>query len=61
MRLPLVVEHWKMHKDHAGTATLCEAFQGLIDGTAHCEVLLCPPLIDIETPAETEILWAAQA
>jgi hypothetical protein len=50
-----------MHEDHARTAALFEAFQGLIDGTAHCEVLLYPPLIDIETSAETEILWAARA
>lgn len=45
MRLPLVVGNWKMHKDPAETATFCDAFQGLMDGTASCEVALCPPLI----------------
>jgi triosephosphate isomerase (TIM) len=49
MRSPLVVGNWKMHKDSAETASFCEAFQALIDGTAHCEVVLCPPLIAIET------------
>jgi triosephosphate isomerase len=49
MRLPLVAGNWKMHKDAAETVAFCEAFRGLIDGTAHCEVVICPPLIDIES------------
>lgn len=49
MRLPLVAGNWKMHKDAAETLAFCEAFRGLMDGTAHCEVVICPPLIDIES------------
>ncbi len=49
MRLPLVAGNWKMHKDAAETVAFCEALRSLIDGTAHCEIVICPPLIDIES------------
>ncbi len=47
MRKPLMAGNWKMFKTPAETGAFFEAFLPLVAGSAHCDVLLCPPFVNI--------------
>ena len=48
MRTHLIGGNWKMHKNPAGTTSFFEAFLPLAAHSGHCEVVICPPFLDIE-------------
>jgi triosephosphate isomerase len=48
MRIPLIAANWKMHKNPKGTIAFFEIFQPLVESSAHCEILICPTLLDVE-------------
>jgi len=52
MHSPLVVGNWKMHKDPAETACFFKAFEALIDSRVRCDVVICPPFLDLETAVD---------
>ena len=47
MRTHLVGGNWKMHKDPAGTASFFDAFLPLVGHSEHCEIVICPPFLDV--------------
>ena len=47
MRKPLMAGNWKMFKTPAETAAFFEKFLPLVSGSQHCEVLICPPFVNI--------------
>jgi triosephosphate isomerase len=49
MRTPLIVGNWKMYKDPAETACFFESFRPLVERSEHCELLICPSFLNLET------------
>ncbi|MFN7925080.1 MAG: triose-phosphate isomerase [Bryobacteraceae bacterium] len=47
MRRPLMAGNWKMYKTPADTATFFEKFLPLVANSAHCDILICPPFVNI--------------
>jgi triosephosphate isomerase (TIM) len=47
MRMPLMAGNWKMYKTPEQTAAFFEKFLPLVAGSTHCEILICPPAINI--------------
>jgi triosephosphate isomerase len=39
--------NWKMHKNVLGTTSFFEAFVPLVSSSPHCEIVICPPFLDI--------------
>jgi triosephosphate isomerase len=39
--------NWKMYKTPAETAAFFEAFRPLVAAAVHCEIVICPPFIDL--------------
>ncbi len=39
--------NWKLFKTPAETATFFDKFNGLVAQVSHCEIVLCPPFVDI--------------
>ena len=52
MRKPLMAGNWKMYKTPADTAIFFEKFLPLVAASKHCDVLICPPSIDIAVAVE---------
>lgn len=52
MRTPLIVGNWKMYKDHAGTSSFFESFRPLVERSRHCEIVICPSFLDLETAVD---------
>lgn len=46
-RRPLMAGNWKMYKTTAETAAFFEGFKPLVSNAPHCDVLICPPFINI--------------
>jgi triosephosphate isomerase (TIM) len=40
--------NWKMFKTPAQTAAFFEKFKPLVSGTHHCDIVICPPYVDLE-------------
>jgi len=40
--------NWKMYKTPAETSAFFEKFRPLVSGVQHCEIVICPPFIDLE-------------
>ena len=49
MRTPLIVGNWKMYKDPAGTTSFFESFRPLVERSRHCEIVICPSFLDLDT------------
>jgi triosephosphate isomerase len=47
MRKPVMAGNWKMYKTPAETATFFELFRPLVAAAGHCEIVICPPFIDL--------------
>jgi triosephosphate isomerase len=64
MRTPLLAGNWKMHKTIAESVATVDALAGLIEGVAHCEVLVAPVFTALRAVADrargTGILVGAQ-
>jgi len=56
--------NWKMYKTPAETRAFFEAFRPLVQAASHCEIVICPPFLDlpaaIESARGTRILVGAQ-
>jgi len=47
MRKPIMAGNWKMYKNPAETTAFFEKFRPLVANAEHCEILICPPYLDI--------------
>lgn len=47
MRKPVMAGNWKMYKTPAETAAFFHDFLPLVSGAQHCEIVICPPFINI--------------
>ena len=56
--------NWKMYKTPADTAAFFSKFNALVAAAQHCEILICPPAVDLTTAAEatrgTNVMIGAQ-
>ena len=43
----MIAGNWKMHKNPAGTASFFDTFLPLAGNSEHCEIVICPPFLDI--------------
>src|SRR5579862_2291993 len=49
MRRPIMAGNWKMYKTPPETAAFFEKFRPLVSSVQHCDIVICPPFIDLET------------
>jgi triosephosphate isomerase len=47
MRKPIIAGNWKMYKDVAQTCAFFEKLRPLVAAASHCEVVVCPPFVDL--------------
>ena len=47
MRKPVMAGNWKMYKTPSETATFFEKFSPLVAQSTHCEIVICPPFVNI--------------
>jgi triosephosphate isomerase len=47
MRKPVMAGNWKMYKTPAETTAFFEHFRGLVERSAHCEIVICPPFTSL--------------
>src|SRR6266498_3599697 len=47
MRKPIMAGNWKMYKTPAETTAFFEKVRPLVDKADHCEMVICPPFIDL--------------
>jgi triosephosphate isomerase len=47
MRKPLMAGNWKMYKTPEQTAAFFEKFLPLVERSNHCEILVCPPFVNL--------------
>ena len=56
--------NWKMYKTPADTAAFFTKFNALVAAAQHCEILICPPTLDVTTAVEatrgTNVMVGAQ-
>ncbi len=52
MRIPLMAGNWKMYKTPADTRAFFAAFLPLVAETKHCEIVICPPFVDLAAAVE---------
>jgi triosephosphate isomerase (TIM) len=56
--------NWKMFKTPAETCSFFEKFRPLVAGSEHCEIVICPPFVDVpaavQSSAGTRIQIGAQ-
>lgn len=49
MNKPLMAGNWKMYKTPEQTKQFFEKFNTLVASAQHCEILICPPALDLTT------------
>jgi len=49
MRTFVIGGNWKMYKDPAETAAFFDSFRSLVERSEHCEIVIFPPFLDLET------------
>src|SRR5579862_3394373 len=47
MRTPVIAANWKMYKNAGETAAFLRQFTGLVAKSAHAEIVVCPPFVDL--------------
>jgi triosephosphate isomerase (TIM) len=52
MRKPIIAGNWKMYKTPAETITFIETLRPLVEKSAHCEIVICPPFTNLATAVE---------
>lgn len=52
MNKPLMAGNWKMYKTPAETRQFFEKFNPLVAAAQHCEILICPPALDLTTAVD---------
>ncbi len=53
MHKPVMAGNWKMYKTPADTVAFFEAFRPLVAATRHCEIVICPPFLDLPAAVES--------
>src|SRR5579884_3213350 len=52
MRRPIMAGNWKMYKTPAETRSFFEKFHPLVANSSRCEVVICPPFVDLHSALE---------
>lgn len=52
MRRPILAGNWKMYKTPVETRAFFEKFRPLVAGSTHCEIVICPPFLDLDAAVE---------
>src|SRR5579885_196140 len=52
MRRPIMAGNWKMFKTPAETCAFFQKFNPLVASSTHCEIVLCPPFVDLQNACE---------
>ena len=52
MRKPVMAGNWKMHKTPAETSSFFEKLIPLVSSSAHAEIVICPPFVDLASAVE---------
>ncbi len=52
MRTPVIAGNWKMYKTPVETAGFFQAFCPLVANSTQCEIVICPPYVDIAAAVE---------
>jgi len=52
MRRPILAGNWKMYKTPAETCVFFEKFLPLVAHSTHCEIVVCPPFVDLNPAIE---------
>ena len=64
MNKPLMAGNWKMYKTPAASRQFFDKFNALVAAAQHCEILICPPALDLTTAVEatqgTNVMIGAQ-
>jgi triosephosphate isomerase len=47
----LIGGNWEMYKDPAETTSFFKIFRPLVERSAHCEIVICPSFLDVQTAA----------
>jgi triosephosphate isomerase len=47
-RTPIMAGNWKMHKTTAETCAFFQKFNPLVASSAHCEIVICPPFVNLQ-------------
>jgi len=47
MRTPLIGGNWKMDEPPTGANSFFETFRRLVEGSSHCEIVICPSFLDV--------------
>jgi len=47
MRRPIMAGNWKMYKTSPETHAFFEKFKPLVANSTHCEIVICPPFVDL--------------
>jgi len=58
MRRPIMAGNWKMYKTPSETGAFFEKFKPLVANSTHCEIVICPPFVDL--PAATDACRGTQ-
>src|SRR5690349_2414344 len=46
-RTPIMAGNWKMYKTPGETCAFFQKFNPLVASATHCEIVICPPLVDL--------------
>src|SRR5438309_8932836 len=52
MRKPVMAGNWKMYKTPSETAGFFDKFNPLVAQSTHCEIVICPPFVNIAAAVE---------
>src|SRR5260370_10974171 len=52
MRRSIMACHWKMYKTPRETCAFFQRFNPLVASSTHCEIVICPPFIDLTAAIE---------
>jgi len=55
MNKPIMAGNWKMYKTPDDTKKFFEQFNSLVAAAQHCEILICPPALDLTTAVAATI------
>lgn len=53
MRKPVMAGNWKMYKTPSETAVFFKSFKPLVAKSSHCEIVICPPFINLPAAVAT--------
>lgn len=52
MRRSIMAGNWKMYKTTSDTAAFFEKFNPLVENSEHCEIVVCPPFVNVHTAVQ---------